>query len=127
MKNLLSLRGNRKPQSALLGVAFLAVFTLLAAFIIGCDKDTPLGVDHQAGPEKQISAAMNGDRIFTGKTVELGTRELLLASFASDSNTTASSTRLESDLKSFYGMPKNDVLSGLTPAQGEAASIPQIN
>ncbi|MCI0698782.1 hypothetical protein L0337_43125 [candidate division KSB1 bacterium] len=34
MKNLLSLRGNRKPQSALLGVAFLAVFTLLAAFIL---------------------------------------------------------------------------------------------
>lgn len=180
MKNLLSLRGNRKPQSALLGVACLAVFTLAAAFIMGCDKDTPLAVDHQAGPENRISAAKSGGMILSddslpqsreirvvdrraskgdtvkvpiqlaaqgdengfkfsltfdpailhapaiklgknvhsallssdtsqiaagrlgvtlvlpaGKTVELGTRELLLASFAIDSNTTASSTRLD--------------------------------
>jgi len=178
MKNLLSLYGNRKPQSGVPGVVFLAVFTLAAAFIIGCDKDTPLGVDNQAGPGKLNSAAKNGGEIFSnnslsreirvvdrraskgdtvkvpiqlaaqgdengfkfsltfdpailhapaielgkdartavlssdtsqiasgrlgvtlvlpaGKTVELDTRELLLASFAIDSNTTASSTRLD--------------------------------
>ncbi|MGH7456210.1 MAG: hypothetical protein ACRENG_32965, partial [bacterium] len=41
MKNQLFLRGNRKLLGSLLGVAFLSLFMLPAAFIVGCDKDMP--------------------------------------------------------------------------------------
>ncbi|MCI0693366.1 hypothetical protein L0337_15350 [candidate division KSB1 bacterium] len=125
----------------------MTVILTLNEYIIGCDKDAPLGVDHQAGPEKQISAAMNGDRIFTSDSLRREIRvvdrraskgdtvkvPIQLAAQGDENGFTFSLAfdpailRLESDLNSFSGMRKNDVLSKLTPAQAEAASVPQIN
>jgi hypothetical protein len=56
MKNQPLSRGNDKSQAGFTGVGFLSLFILSAAFITGCEKDTPLGVDHQAKPEPEQNA-----------------------------------------------------------------------
>lgn len=87
MKNLLSFCGNRKPQSAVLGVAFLALFILAAVFIIGCDKDTPLGADHQAGPKNQSSAAKSDGMILSDDSLPQGREIRVLDRRASKGDT----------------------------------------
>jgi hypothetical protein len=57
MKNQLFLRGNRKPQNVLMSVVFLSLFMLVAAFMAGCDKDAPLGVDKHSNLESQNEQA----------------------------------------------------------------------
>ncbi len=63
MKHQLFLRRNRKAQIGFMSIAFLSLFMLLAAFIIGCDKETPTGVDKQPQPENPVGE--------TAKTIEV--------------------------------------------------------
>lgn len=67
MKHLHFLRGNRKPQHSLLGVAFLPLFMLSAAVFVGCDQESPVSAEKQfpaenlseAGTQETDSQAIN--------------------------------------------------------------------
>jgi len=57
MKNLFCLRRNYKPQNSLRPFVFLILFILVAVFVAGCDKETPLSLDQQTEAQQNLAKA----------------------------------------------------------------------